>query len=44
MEAINADYEEQAEKIYHDADQSPFPDPIDVYNHVYSNMEPEVGH
>lgn len=44
MEAIDAEIQEQVEKIYEAADASPFPDPIDVYQNVYSDMDPEKGH
>ena len=44
MEAIDEEMEEKAARIYEEADQSPHPEPSDVYTHVYSDMSPEVGH
>ncbi len=44
MEAIDAEIQEQVEKIYDAADASPFPEPGDVYANVYTDMGPEVGH
>ena len=44
MEAIDAEIQEQVEKIYEAADASPFPDPADVYQNVFSDIEPEKGH
>jgi len=44
MEAIEAEQIEEVEKIYDEADAQPFPDPEEVYNNVYSDMMPEVGH
>ena len=44
MEAIDAEEEERAQAIYEEADKSPFPDPAEVYDNVYSDMEPEKGH
>ena len=44
MEAIDAEIQEEVEKVYQAADASPFPDPADVYENVYSDMAPEKGH
>jgi pyruvate dehydrogenase E1 component alpha subunit len=44
MEAIDAEIQEEVEKIYAAADASPFPDPADVYQNVFSDLEPEKGH
>lgn len=44
MEAIEVEMEERVEDIYAQADAAPFPDPEDVYSHVYTDMEPERGH
>ena len=44
MEAIDAEIQEEVEKVYQAADASPFPDPDDVYENVYSDMPPEKGH
>ena len=44
MEAIDAEIQGQVEKIYEAADASPFPDPADVYQNVFSDIEPEKGH
>ncbi len=44
IEAIDAETEAEAERVYEEADASPHPDPSEVYDHVYSDMTPEVGH
>ncbi len=44
MEAIDSELQEQVEKIYEEADASPFPDPSEVYDNVYSDMDTEKGH
>lgn len=44
MEAIDEEIQAQVEDIYAKADASPFPDPAEVYDNVYSDMEPEKGH
>lgn len=44
MEAIDAEMEAEAQKIYEEADKSPHPDPEEVYSNVYTDMEPEKGH
>lgn len=44
MEAIDEEIRAQVEEIYAKADASPFPDPSEVYDNVYSDMTPEKGH
>ena len=44
MEAIEEELISEVDKIYEEADASPFPDPDEVYSNVYTNLEPEVGH
>lgn len=44
MEAIEADAVEQVDKIYEAALASPDPEPEEVYDHVYTDMETERGH
>jgi pyruvate dehydrogenase E1 component alpha subunit len=44
MEAIEAEIEAQVEEIYEAADAAPHPDKHEVYDHVYTDMEPEKGH
>ncbi|MBS1708075.1 MAG: pyruvate dehydrogenase (acetyl-transferring) E1 component subunit alpha [Armatimonadetes bacterium] len=44
LEAVEEEISDQVEKIYEAADASPFPDPHEVYDHVYSDMAPEAGH
>ncbi|HWD39036.1 MAG TPA: thiamine pyrophosphate-dependent enzyme [Fimbriimonas sp.] len=44
IEAIDAEIQEQVEKIYEAADASPFPDPDEVYDNIYTDMTPEKGH
>jgi pyruvate dehydrogenase E1 component alpha subunit len=44
MEAIHAEIEEQVESIYEQADAMPFPDPEEVYDNVYTDMDVERGH
>ncbi len=44
MEAIDAEIQAQVESIYEAADASPFPDPSEVYDNIYTDMTPEVGH
>ena len=41
---IDAEEEERAQKVYEQADQSPHPDSDEVYDNVYTDMEPEKGH
>lgn len=44
LEAIEAEIQEQVEKIYEAADASPVPDPDEVYDNIYTDMTPEKGH
>lgn len=44
MEAIDNEIEQDIERIYEEADASPHPPIEDVYSHVYTDMEPEMGH
>lgn len=44
MEAIEAEILEEVERVYEAADASPFPGKEEVYDNVYSDMEPEKGH
>lgn len=44
MEAIHAEIEEQVDAIYEEADALPFPDPGEVYDNVYTDMDVEKGH
>jgi pyruvate dehydrogenase E1 component alpha subunit len=44
LEAIDAEIRDQVEKIYEQADASPFPDPSEVYDNIYTDMTPEKGH
>ncbi|MBX3096815.1 MAG: pyruvate dehydrogenase (acetyl-transferring) E1 component subunit alpha [Fimbriimonadaceae bacterium] len=44
MEAIDEEISEKVEEIYEAAVASPHPDPSEVYDHVYCDMEPEKGH
>ena len=44
LEAMDEEIQEWVEEVYAKADASPHPDPADVYDHVYSDMEPEKGH
>lgn len=44
MEAIDEELTDQVEAIYEQADASPFPDASEVYDNVYTDMEPEKGH
>ena len=44
VEEIGDEMTEKVEDIYAKADASPFPDPAEVYDNVYSDMEPEKGH
>lgn len=44
MEAIDSELSDEVDRIYEAADASPFPDPDEVYDHVYTDMQPEVGH
>ncbi len=44
MEAIDAELAAEAERIYELAAEQPFPEKGEVYDHVYTDMSPEVGH
>lgn len=44
MEAIDEELTEAVEGIYEKADASPFPDPSEVYDNVYTDIYPEKGH
>ncbi len=44
MEAIDEEIQNEVERIYEEADASPFPDVEEVYDDVYTDMEPEKGH
>ena len=44
MEAIDEEIREQVDRIYEEAEQSPHPEPQEVYEHVYTDMKPEEGH
>jgi pyruvate dehydrogenase E1 component alpha subunit len=44
LEAIDAEIQDQIERIYQQADASPFPNPDEVYDNIYSDMKPEAGH
>ncbi|MCB0826408.1 MAG: pyruvate dehydrogenase (acetyl-transferring) E1 component subunit alpha [Armatimonadetes bacterium] len=44
MEAIDDELSEKVDEIYEAADASPFPDVSEVYDNVYSDIEPEKGH
>lgn len=44
LEAIDAEIQAQVDHIYELADASPFPDVDEVYENIYSDMKPEMGH
>lgn len=44
MEAIDAEIKAQVDEIFKQADASPFPDPHEVYEDLYTDLEPERGH
>ena len=44
LEKIDDELTDKVEAIYEEADASPFPDPSEVYDNVYTDMEPEKGH
>ncbi len=44
FEAIEEEILADVEKVYEEADASPFPDPTEVYDNIYSDMKPEAGH
>lgn len=44
LEAIRAEIDDEVERIYLEADMAPHPDVEEVYDHVYTDMQPERGH
>ena len=44
MEAIDEETLAEVDRIYEAADASPFPEPHEVYEDLYTDMEPEKGH
>lgn len=44
LEAIDSEMEDKVEAIFEQADTSPFPDPGEVYDNVYTDSKPEAGH
>jgi pyruvate dehydrogenase E1 component alpha subunit len=44
IEAIDAEIQEEVERIYEEADRSPFPEADEVYDNIYTDMSPERGH
>lgn len=44
MEAIEEEVLQKVEAIYEEADASPAPDISEVYDNIYSDMDPERGH
>jgi len=44
MEAIDAEISDEVDRIFEEANASPFPDPSEVYDNVYTDMTPEKGH
>lgn len=44
VEAIDAEIIDQVDKIYDAADASPHPDPSEVYDNIYTDMDVEKGH
>lgn len=44
LEAIDAEILEQVDRIYADADAQPHPDPEEVYDNIYTDMKPDMGH
>ncbi len=44
MEAIEAETEARVDEIYEKAKASPFPDPHEVYDDLYTDLGPERGH
>ncbi len=41
---LDADLIDRVEKIYEEADASPFPSEDEVYDNIYTDMSPEQGH
>lgn len=44
LDAIHEEETARVEKIYAEADAVPFPEPEEVYDDVYTDLEPERGH
>lgn len=44
MEVLREEYEVWADHVLEEADKSPFPQNHEVYDNVYTDMEPEKGH
>lgn len=44
MEAIDEELRAEVERIYDEADKSPFPEKGEVYTNVYTDLKPEAGH
>ena len=44
LKKIDNELTDKVEEIYEEADASPFPDPSEVYDNVYTDMDPEKGH
>jgi pyruvate dehydrogenase E1 component alpha subunit len=44
MEQIEEEIVQQVDQIYRDAEASPFPEVDEVYDNVYTDMTPEMGH
>jgi pyruvate dehydrogenase E1 component alpha subunit len=44
LEAIDAEIQDRVEEIYERADASPYPEPEEVYDNIYTDMTPERGH
>lgn len=44
LEKIRSDAEDEMERVYEEASNSPKPEPHEVYSDVYSDMSPEEGH
>lgn len=44
LEKLDDELVDKVEEIFEQAKASPFPEPHEVYAHVYSDMEPEKGH
>jgi pyruvate dehydrogenase E1 component alpha subunit len=44
MEAIDEEIRAEVDRVYEEADQSPHPEPEEVYADVYTDLAPERGH
>lgn len=44
LAVIDEHIQDEVQAIFESADASPFPEPHDVYNNVYTDMDPEKGH